>query len=216
MKREKELKFEKIRNYASPTMFDTIQMCKKLSQILLLGEISIPNIIVTCNNKMVFLKQEFTKAGINYDSSESSYVIEMYLEALILKGNNALKKYVETLSMSQNQIKRYLKSYKRYCLIKKHFKGLKLKPKKISMVTEEQKIKSKESLNEYQKWNEKIEQFTIKENMVEAIILYRIISQENGVQDFDDRIYTINAEMQKLGCESVTNTVKAVIEYIKK
>lgn len=212
-KRVKELTFKRIREESNPKMSETIQNCNNLSKSLGEGEISLPNIIITYNNKIIALEKEFTKAGIDfYDrfQCESRFILEQRLQALILKANESISTLISTLCVPTEQISEYVESHKKPTFFEKAFKGAKYQPKN-SVLTPNQKEKVKSCIKDYKSYNRKIEEFSIENDMIEAILFSRILSTLNGVTDFDERIEKIDAELQKLGYSSISDVVKTQI-----
>lgn len=213
-KREKELTFKRIREEANEKMSQAIQDCNKLSMCLGEGELSLPNIIITYNNKIIALEKEFTKAGIDfYDrfQCESRFILEQRLQAVILNANSCIATLFSTLSVSKEQINEYVESYKKPTFFEKTFKGVKYQPKK-SVLTPEQKVTVQSCIRNYTKYNHKIENFSIEEDMIEAILFARILSTVNGITDFDERIAKIDTELQQLGYGSISDTINIQIE----
>ena len=206
-KRIKETTFQRIREDANVNMSESIENCNIISKILGFGEISLPNIIITYNNKIIALEKEFSKAGIDfYDrfQCESRFILEQQLQALILQSNECLNEFISTLNISKAQVDEFVASYKRPTFFKKIFKRAKYQPKK-SIVTPEQKEKAMSCLRDFKECNRKIEEFSIENNMAEAILFSKILSEINGITDFDKRISKINAELQQLGYDSITS-----------
>lgn len=208
-KREKEITFQRIREEANGKMLESIENCNILSKMLGLGEISLPNIIVTYNNKIIALEKEFTKVGIDfYDrlQCESRFIIEQRLQALILKSNECLSRFTSTLSIPKEQFEEFYASYKKPTFFEKTFKGVKYQPKK-AILTPEQKKKAISFLHNFEECNRRIEEFSIKNDMIEAILFGRILSIMNGVSDFDERIQKIDSELQSLGYNSISDVI---------
>lgn len=178
-KREKEITFKRIREDDSIKMTETIENCNTIANLFELGELSLPNIIDTYDNKIVSLEEEFTKSGIDfYDrfQCESRFILEQRLQALILKAKEHLNTFVSICDGS-------------------------------SSLTYAQKKKAIFCIVDFKKCNRKIEEFSIKQNMIEAILFGKILSTANGFSDFDKRILKINAELQKLGYSSILDVV---------
>lgn len=130
-KREKEITFQRIREEANGKMAASIENCNIISKCLGLGEISLPNIIITYNNKIIEIEKEFTKAGIDfYDrlQCESRFIIEQKLQALIIKANDCLLKYLSTLQISKEQMEEFVASYKKPSFLKRLLKKQHISP----------------------------------------------------------------------------------------
>lgn len=213
-KREKEITFKRIREESSGKMLETIENCNILSKMLELGEISLPNIIITYNNKIIAIEKEFNKAGIDfYDrfQCESRFIIEQRLQALILNATNCLTKFIATLNISKEQLDEFVMSYKKPSFFERTFKGAKYEPKKCILTSAQKKV-AMIYLNTFKSYNELIESFTIKDDLIEAILFGRILSTTNGITDFDERIPKIDSEIQLLGYNSILDIINTQIE----
>lgn len=208
-KREKEITFQRIREESNGKMLEAIENCNIISKMLGLGEFSLPNIMVTYNNKIIALEKEFAEAGIDfYDrfQCESRFIIEQRLQALILKSNECISRFTSTLSIPKEQLKEFFDSYKKPTFFEKTFKGVKYQPKK-AVLTPEQKKRAISCLRDFEECNQRIEEFSIKNDIIEAILFGRILSTINGVSDFDERIQKIDSELQRLGYNSISDVV---------
>lgn len=213
-KREREITFKRIREKANGKMSDSIVNCNILAKSLGLGEINIPNIIITYNNKIIAIEKEFNKAGIDfYDrfQCESRFIIEQRLQAYILNATNCLTKFTTLLNISKEQVDEFVASYKKPTFIEKTFKGAKYEPKK-DLLTLEQKEKARIYLSSFKSYDKFIQNFTIKDDMIEAILFGRILSTTNGITNFDERLSKIDSELQKLGYNSILDIVQLQLE----
>lgn len=212
--REKEETFKRIREQANGDMCKVIKNCAIISRNLRLGKCELPNIIIAYNNKIIELEKEFNKAGIDfYDRTqcESRFIIENRLQALILTSKSSIMNYITTLNVSESQVQEFVDSWKKPSTFDKIFKGAKFEPKR-SIVTPEQVKTSKECISIYMNCYNKMYDFTIQDNIVEAILFYRVLSMARGVSDFDSRIDTIDMELKKLGYSSVKSIINEQID----
>lgn len=213
-KREKEITFKRIREESSGKMLESIENCNILSKMLGLGEISLPNIIITYNNKIIAIEKEFNNAGIDfYDrfQCESRFIIEQRLQSLILDATNCLTKFIATLNISKEQVEEFVMSYKKPSFFAKTFKRAKYEPKNC-ILTPVQKEIAMIYLKTFKSYNDLIESFTIKDDMIEAILFGRILSTANGFTNFDERIPKIDSELQMLGYNSILDIINTQIE----
>lgn len=213
-KKEKEITFKVIREKANSDMVDVIQSCNSISKTLGLGNIDIPNIIIAYNNKIIELEKEFAKAGIDfYDRNmcESRLILENKLQSLILIGKSCLEKYTSSIVIHDEQANKYVQSHKKPSTFERLFKGAKYNPIN-SFVTPEQVENSKVYLKDYNICYNKVSDFTIKDNMVEAILFYRVLATTRGITDFDTRIDTLDKELNKLG---YSNTKDIIMQQIQ-
>lgn len=212
--RERQETFKRIREQANGDMCEVIKNCNIISRNLGLGKCEIPNIIIAYNNKIIELEKEFNKAGIDfYDRTqcESRFIIENILQALILTAKSYIDKYIAATSVSESQVQEFMDSWKKPSTFDKIFKGSKFEPKR-SILTPEQIKTSRECIANYIKCYDKMYDFTIQNNIVEAILFYRVLAMARGVSDFDSRIDTIDMELRKLGYSSVKNTITQQID----
>lgn len=212
--REKEETFKRIRGQVNKDMCEVIKNCSIISSTLGLGKCELPNIIIAYNNKIIELEKEFNKAGIDfYDRTqcESRFIIENKLQSLILTARLSIKKYFITVNVSESQLQEFVDSWKKPSTFDKIFKGAKFEPKR-SILTPEQVETSKECISNYMSCYDKMYDFTIQDNIVEAILFYRVLAMARGVSDFDSRIDTIDLELKKLGYSSIKNIIEEQID----
>lgn len=195
-----------IREKSFNKMADIIDNCQEISKLLNLEYVEIPNIVITYNNKIVFLKQEFEKMGIDFYNSqncESRFIIEFKLQSLITFAENYIASYLSVLSISKKQLDDFVDSYKKPSFFDKVFKSVKYAPK-TSLLTPEQKHDAIYFFKKYIEYNNAIYSFSLKDNMNEAISFYRDFAIENGVsdKDFDTRVKKIHCELSLLGYDN--------------
>ena len=213
-KKEREHTFNVIREFTNPKMCETIENCHKITRCLGLPKQNIPNIIVAYNNRILELEKEFNKVGIDfYDNKEceTRFIIENRMQGSILLGKEALTKYFVNLKVSKEQAKDFVDSYKHPTKFQKVFKKAKYEPKK-SILNFEQKKNSTQYLKEYITHYNKVANFSIQNDIIEAILFYRILVMRIGEQNFDSRIDTIDSELKKLGYNSIKDIVYEQIE----
>lgn len=206
---EKEITFNRLRNDASNSIFKAIQNCNDINRSLNMPIEKIPDITTAYNNKIIELEKEFTKVGIDFydrEKCETRFIIENRLQASILLGTTALENYLSHLSVTPQQIEDFIKSYKKPSAFSKIIIGAKYKPK-TSILTDKQKRKSRISLRQYLNHCNEIYNYTISDNIVESILFYKTLANKLGTQGFDDRIETIDTELQKLGYQSIKDIV---------
>ena len=211
---ERELTFKRIREQANGDMYEVIKNCNTISKTLGLGNCDLPNIVIAYNNKIIELEKEFTNVGIDfYDRTqcESRFIIENKLQSLIIIGNSFIQEYINTLHVSEEQSKEFIDSWKRPSTFEKLFKKAKFEPKR-SILTKEQIERSQILKSNFMNCYDKLYDFTIQDNMVEAILLYKVLTTARGVEDFDSRIDTIDKELQKLGYTNTKQLVKEQME----
>lgn len=205
--REKAITFTNIRESYFDKMVNIIENCDELSKLYNLKQERIPNIIITYNNKIIALEKEFKKAGIDfYDNTEceSRFIIEFQLQSLIISAFNYINYYISELSVSETQANEFINSFKRPSFFERTFKGAKYAPK-TSLLTPKQKQKAISFLKKYVECNNAIYSFSLKDNMEEAISLYRNCAVANGfVSDkaFNTRIEKIHSELKLLGYDN--------------
>jgi len=213
--KEREITFNRIREQANGAMCEAIKNCNIISRNLGLGNCDLPNIIIAYNNKIIELEKEFTKVGIDfYDRTqcESRFIIENKLQSLIIIGNSFIQKYIANLHVPEEQAKDFIDSWKKPSTFEKVFKKAKFEPKH-SILTKEQIELSKVLTSNFMNCYNKIYDFTIQDNMVESILLYKVLATARGLEDFDSRIDTIDKELLKLG---YSNTKQLVEEQMAK
>lgn len=178
-KLEKEITFKRIREDASVQMAETIENCNAIAYLLGLGELSLPNIIDTYASKIVALEEEFTKSDIDF------------YDRFQCESRFILEQRLQALIL---KAKEYLSSFVSTC-------------DNSSSLTYAQKKKAMFDIVNFRKCNRKIENFSIKQDMIEAILFGKILSTANGFSDFDERILKIDTELQKLGYNSISTIV---------
>lgn len=178
-KLEKEITFKRIREDASVQMAETIENCNAIAYLLGLGELSLPNIIDTYASKIVALEEEFTKSDIDF------------YDRFQCESRFILEQRLQALIL---KAKEYLSSFVSTC-------------DNSSSLTYAQKKKAMFDIVNFRKCNRKIENFSIKQDMIEAILFSKILSTANGFSDFDERILKIDTELQKLGYNSISTIV---------
>lgn len=208
-KKEKEITFKRIREDISPKLTETIQNCYTLRKYLGLPDEEIPNIVVLYNNKIIEIEKEFNKAKIDFydrEKCEARFIIENRLQGAILTAKDALSNYISVFNISKQQLEDFLNSYKKPSLFERIFKGEKYEPKE-SLFTPQQIEKSKEYFNIYMNCYNKVRYFSIKNDIIESILYYRILAAQLHVQNFDSRIDKIDYEIQRLGYSSIKKLV---------
>lgn len=184
---EKELTFKEIREKWNSEIVTTIENCKKLSKMVGMPFTDIPNIIITYNNKLVALEKQFSKVGIDfYDSlnCESRFVIQFELQGIIISAQNCISSYISSLTISKEQYDDFVNSFKKPSLFDQVFKGKQYAPK-TSLLTPEQKNNAKSFMDKYIELNDYIQNFSVKDNIAEALQLYKVFALANGVTDSD-------------------------------
>ena len=215
--KEREETFKRLREQVNGDMCEVIKNCGIISRNYGLGKLDrdeMPNIIIAYNNKIIELEREFKKAGIDFfdrTECESRFIIENKLQALILKGNSCIKQFLAAVNVSEAQAQEFADSWKKPSTFDKIFKGAKFEPKH-SILTPEQIATAKQCISAYVDYSNQLYNFTIQDNIVEAILFYRFLSIARGVTDFDSRIDTIDAELQKLGYSNLKAVVTEQID----
>lgn len=202
MSEKNERKQEKA--IAFKEMTELIENCHELSKLHHLKHEEIPNIIITYNNKMLLLSQEFKKVGINFynvKQCESNSIIDFQLLSIIAAATHYIESYVSSLSVSKEQADEYVASHKKPSLFKKIFKGATYAPQK-SFLTDQKKQDAMSFMKKYKACNDAIYNFS-KKDMATAISFYRKYAASNGVsdKDLDARVEKIHAELSLLGCD---------------
>lgn len=197
--REKELTFKEIREKWNSEIVTTIENCKKLSKMVGMPFTDIPNIIITYNNKLVALEKQFSKVGIDfYDSvnCESRFVIQFELQGIIISAQNCISSYISSLTISKEQYDDFVNSFKKPSLFDQVFKGKKYAPK-TSLLTPEQKSNAKSFMDKYIELNDYIQNFSVKDNIAEALQLYKVFALATGVaySDLEKRFEKIAYEV---------------------
>ena len=185
--REKDFTFKQIREEWNSEIVTTIENCKKLSKMVDMPFTDMPNIMITYNNKLVSLEKQFLKAGIDFYNSlhcESRFVIQFELQGIIISAQNCISSYVSSLTISKEQYDDFVNSFKKPSLFDQVFKGKKYAPKN-SLLTPEQKADAKSFMNKYIELNDYIQNFSVKDNIAEALQLYKVFALANGVTDSD-------------------------------
>lgn len=163
----------------------------------------IPNIAITCNNKIIALENEFKRAGKNFFESECWFVIELRLQSIMSVAFDFLQKCVSIFNVSEDQINEFFNSYKRPSFFDMVFNNAKYEPK-TSILTSEQ-IKNVELLvKKYVECDNMIFSFSLNADIENAIAFYKAIAVTNGViteEEFNYRIKKIFQELRLLGYE---------------
>lgn len=212
--KEREETFKRIREEVNSDMCKVIENCGIISRKLQLGYYDLPNIIIAYNNKIIELEREFKKVGIDFfdrTECECRFIIENKLQALILTGKTCLDKYIAAIDVSEQQVTDFVNSWKKPSTFDKIFKGAKFEPKR-SLYTPEQIATAKENISNYIDCYDKLYNFTIQNDIVEAILFYRFLAMARGVTDFDSRIDTIDLELQKLGYSNLKTVITEQID----
>ena len=206
----KENLFKTLRDKTIPEMETVIENCLETRRILALSEIDIPNIVLAYNNKMILLNKDFEIANIDFfdnKTCETHYAIENYLQSLILIGKSALSRYFDSIrSITLEQAQDFVDSYKKPSTMEKFLKKKKYEPKKC-ILNENQAHETSEGLKNYYDAYKKLAYFTIQDDIIGAILVYKALSYGNG-RDISDRIETIDKEIQQLGYESILPYIK--------
>lgn len=213
--KEREETFKRIREQANGDMCEVIKNLNIIARNFGLKKNELPNIIIAYNNKLIELEREFTNAGIDFfdrTQCECRFIIENKLQALILLGKSYLDKYLAATYVSEAQVQDFANSWKKPSTFDKVFKGAKFEPK-LSILTPEQIVKTKEATSAYIDCYNKLYEFTIRDSIVEAILFYRVLAMARGVSNFDSRIDTIDTELQRLG---YSNSKTIIAEQIEK
>lgn len=206
----REEKFNRIREDAQGKMCKVIGDCTTIMKTLALPKKDIPNIITAYNNRILVIEREFKAAGIDFydrEQCETRFIIEQYMEGAILLSKNSLSKYFYILSaISDKQKKDFLyiskKLNKSSAAVRKAMKN-----RQHPLLTNDQMDESNKALNEYLDFYDRVADFTISNDIVEAILFYKVLAYQMGVYNFNDRIDSIDAELQKLGYESIKDIV---------
>lgn len=209
-KKEKEHLFKTLREETIPNMEQVIDNCMYTRKVFCLPKVELSNIVLAYHNNMIMLDKEFAKAGIDFFDNidcETRFAIENYFQSYILIGKNALSKYFRIISsISPDQAQEFADSYKKPTTMEKIFMGKKYEPKKC-ILTDSQFIKTTILLNIYKEAYNKIAYFSISEDIVAAILVYKLLSYANS-RDITERIDVIDKELQKLGYESIKPLVE--------
>lgn len=163
----------------------------------------IPNIAITCNNKIIALENEFKQAGINFFESECYFVIEFRLQSIMSVAYDNLRKCVSMLKVSEDQINEFINSFKRPSFFEIVFKGAKYEPK-TSLLTPEQKENVLFFVKKYIAFDNLIFSFSLKDEMENTIAFYKSVAVTNGIvteEEFNYRFEKIFQELSLLGYE---------------
>ena len=163
----------------------------------------IPNIAITCNNKIIALENQFKKAGLNFFESECYFVILFRFQHLMSEAYTALQDSVSTLKVSKEQANEFVNSYKQPSFFEKLFKHAKYEPK-TSFLTPEQKQNIKVLIQQYIGFDNMIFSFSLNTDMENAIAFYKAIAVTNGIiteENFNHRTRKIFQELRILGYE---------------
>ena len=205
-----------IRDDALGKMNTVIANCNTILKELALPKKDIPNIITAYNNRILIIEKEFKKAGIDYydrEQCETRFIIENRMQATILFGKDAISKYLAILSnISKEQKKDFINIAKN---IHKKPKAVKkaMKNRQHPLLSNEQIDNSNKALQEYLDCYDKVADFSITNDIIEAILFYKVLASTRCIENFDSRIDSINDELIKLGYPSIKNIVS---EQIKK
>lgn len=209
---ERSLTFQQIRENSMEKMSNTLDDCKRLIRFMGLGDISLSNIIIRYNNRIIALEKEFTRAGIDfYDrlDCESRFIIEQRLQAYILEAKIYLDTIHSTLNISKEQIQEFVDSRKnKPNFFQRVFLHQKYQPKK-SVLTPEQMETVKSAIHKLEECSDKVYNFSIKNDFEEAILFSFILSVANGatIEDLKKRLTKIDSEIQKLGYDSIADNI---------
>ena len=199
-----------IRENAIGKMNEVINNCYKIMNTLSISKRDIPNIIVAYNNRILLVEKEFKKAGIEFydrETCETRFIIENYMQGLILLGKNALSRYIYDIShIPKKNKKDFIKVSKK---AKKSHNFLKrfMKNRKHPLLSNEQLDDANNALDEYLDYYNKVADFTISNDIIQAILFYKILANTRSITDFDNRIDKVDSELYQLGYESIKDTL---------
>lgn len=173
---EKEITFKRIREDSSIQMAKTIENCNTIANLFGFGELALPNIIDTYDRKIAAIEEEFTKSGIDF------------YDRFQCESRFILEQRLQALIL---KAKEHLNTFVSIC-------------DNSSSLTYVQKKKAIFCIVDFKKCNRKIEEFSIRQDMIESILFGKVLSMTNGFSDFDERILKIDTELQKLGYSSIS------------
>ena len=217
-KEAKKRVFDTIENNAHPNMVQIINACQSQRRMLGMPEAKIKNIITAYNNLIIELEKTFAKAGIDFFDNlecETQFAIDNYILVSISAATIALSKHISILStVTKKQATEFFDSYKRPSTFERVIMGKRYEPME-SILSDRQKKDASDSLKAYVYFYDRVADFSIEENIVAAILTYAILSGGNGINIFPERIQKIDAELQKLGYQSIFPIIKQQLETHK-
>lgn len=240
-KKYKDAIFSKIGEVGSK-QFEAISQMTTNATNLGQSHVSIPNASITLNNKIVELSHEFRKAGISMFSKEfedygfvgSSFVGDAIIHDLIDKlaiSTEKLGKYSKTIGDVSKQRNERLLALQNISPIRKFFSRIRaffvpVQPVDLSLTEEEQGTLDS-SLQEYTDINSEIWNYSLEDNIVQALVKKIAGPQKFGDFDIKHRYdaYTVPGlleesvipDLKKLGLEHlIPQLQEALVEEYKK
>lgn len=240
-KRYKDTIFSKI-NEVGSSQFELISQMKKNVTNLGQTQVSIPNVYITLNNKIVELSQEFRKAGIsifskefeNYNLVGSSFLGDAIINDLIDKlviSNDKLSEYSKKIENVTKQRNERVLALQNVNPIRKIFSRIRalfvpVQPVDLSLTEEEQSMLDS-SLQEYKDIDSEIWNYNLEDNIVQALVKEITGPQKFGDFDIPHKYdefkvqglleESVIPDLKKLGLEHlVPKLQEALIEEYKK
>ena len=214
--REKEIFLGKILNECNTYINTNIDNCSKLAKYFGLGQPNLPNIAIYCYNKLISLEKEFKNFGINFFDHQNCacfIIIARNFRIMLAKSDYILKNYSKILTVSKEQVKEYVDSFKKPSFFDAIFKGAKYSPRK-SILTDKQIHDSKICIKEYLSYCDQIYDFSIPDGIVESFKRYYAYSILSGKKVSDNFVSKLVSEVQKLGYASIKSTLDHEIQIL--
>ena len=210
--------FDTMENKTHPDMVQIINDCHNQRRMLGLPEAKVKNIITAYNNLIIELEKTFAKAGIDFFDNlecETHFALDNYLLLSITAATRALTKHNIILStVTKKQATEYVDSYRRPSTFQKVVMGKRYEPMD-NILSDKQQKEVSDNIKAYVYFYDKVAYFSIEENIVAAILTYAVLSGGNGINIFPERIQKIDAELQKLGYQSIFPIIKQQLETHK-